>query len=153
MNDAKCAPDIRIELQLRTTSSSEVPVAEILRTLRIAGGDLYAHLAYHLGAHSVGLFLCEKPAEGAEAMTRGGFKVETESVLTVRARNRPGVLSFLIQTLEAEAIEVGYSYSVSTGEDFLAVFRTIDNPKAEDVLRRYLILADPFRSQPPEPPT
>ena len=59
------------------------------------------------------------------ASTRGD--VETETVVTVRTRNRSGLLCHLIQTLESERIDVGYTYCTIDGDCVLLVFRTGDS--------------------------
>jgi hypothetical protein len=117
-------------------------LASILRTLREAGGSLAAHLAYRLNGDAVGLFVCEKPTEAALALREHGFAIETETVVTVRADHRPGALSHLVSTLEAEKIGIAYTYATALADDLFVVFCTDDNPKAEDVLRAYLILED-----------
>ena len=58
--------------------------------------------------------------------------------------DRPGLFSHLVQTLEAEQLDVGYSYATVEGDRVLYVFRTGDNPKAEDVLRSYLLTATDY---------
>ena len=96
---------------------------------------------YRLYDQSAAFFLCERPSEAALALQQQGVDIETETVVTVRTGNRPGLLSHLIQTLEAERIDVGYSYASGAGDEAMFVFRTGNNPKAEDVLRSYLLTA------------
>ena len=98
---------------------------------------------YRLDDDRVGLFVCETPAEAALALEEAGMKPETETVVLARAENRPGALSHLVRALEAERIEISYSYATSSAEEVYVVFRTGDNSKAEDVLRNYLILPYP----------
>ncbi|MBI4583717.1 MAG: hypothetical protein HY717_06815 [Planctomycetes bacterium] len=123
-------------------SSRAGKLAQILKILRQAGGALRAQMVYQLKERRVGLFICENPLEAALALKAGKVAVETDTVLTVLMKNRPGTLSFLVQSLEAEKIAIGYTYSTSLADRLLVIFRTDDNPKAEDALRRYLHLED-----------
>ena len=135
--------DIQIELEIRATYPSQPGrLAHILKVLRESGGPLRAHLVYRLYEQSAAFFLCERPSEAALALQQEGVEVETETVVTVRTGNRPGLLSHLIQTLEAERIDVGYSYATAEGDEAMFVFRTGNNPQAEDVLRSYLLTAE-----------
>ncbi len=139
MKDAMPVPHVEIELEIRVTYPSEHgQLAQILKVLRESGGRLRAHLVYRLYEQSASFFVCERPAEAALALQQAGFEVETETVVTVVAADRPGLVSHLVQTLEAEKIDVGYSYATRHGEQALIVFRTADNPTAEDLLRSYL---------------
>ena len=141
---------VQIEMELRVTYKSEPGrLAAILRTLRQAGGRLYAHLVYRLQDESVGLFVCEQPDQAALALKEAGWTIETETVVTVRTHNSWGALSHLVQTLEAEAIDIGYSYASAGLDELYVVFLTDDNPKAEDVLRSFLLLDDFQELEPP----
>ena len=144
MTDEPARRAVQVELQLRLTyPSGPGTLAQILRILRQTGGALHAHLIYRLHEKSVGLFVCAKPAEAALALEKEGLTVETETVVTVRSENRVGFLSHLVTTLEAEKIDIGYSYASASSDDVLTVFLTNDNPKAEDILRNYLFHEDP----------
>lgn len=134
---------IGIELELRVTYPATTGrLASVLKVLRESGGRLRAHLVYRLYEQAAAFFVCERPSEAALALEQEGFEVETETVLTVCTCDRQGLLSHLVQTLEVEKIDVGYSYATAAGEVVLLVFRTSDNPKAEDVLRSYLLSPD-----------
>ena len=141
---------VRIELEVRVTYPSERGVlARILKSLRTSGGDLRAHLVYRFYEQSTAFFLCDKPDVGTLALEREGVKVETETVVTVHTANRPGIFSHLVQTIEAENIDIAYSYATLSGDELLVVFRSSDNPKAQDVLINYL--SRPDLSLPPKP--
>ena len=132
---------VRTEMELRVAFRDEPgKLSRILQTLKEAGGALRGHLIYRLEDETIGLFVCEKPADAALALEEQGIVPETETVVLVRTENRPGVLRNLVWALEAEGIEIGYSYATSTAPELQVVFRTDDNAKAEDVLRGYLIL-------------
>jgi hypothetical protein len=134
--------DIRIEMEVRVTYPEEPgKLAHILKVVRESGGGLRAHLVYRLYQQAAAFFVCEQPSEAALALQEDGVDVETETVVTVRTSDRPGLLSHLVQTLEAEKIDIGYSYATVAGDRLLLVFRTGDNPKAEDLLRTYLLPA------------
>ncbi len=136
-------PSIQIELELRVIIPSRAgKLAQILKILRRAGGALRAQMVYQLKDRRVGLFVCKNPLEAAMALKAGKVAVETDTVLTVLMNNRPGALSFLVQSLEAEKIAIGYTYSTSLAKRLFVIFRTDDNPRAEDALRRYLHLED-----------
>ena len=126
-----------------TYDTSPERLSGILRTLRRTGGRIKAHLVYRLVDRMVGFFLCEHPEEAALALKKEGFEVETETVVTARIVNRPGALSHLVRTLEADGVTIGYSYATATSDDAYVVFRTDDNPRAEDLLGNYLSLPDP----------
>ena len=131
---------IQNELELRVTYAGEPgELALILKLLRSAGGKLQAHLTYRLVDTAAAFLLCEHPCEAALAFKDHGFEVKTETVVTVRTHDRPGLLSHLTETLEAEQVDISYSYATTTGDTVLLVLRTNDNPKAEDVLRDYLL--------------
>jgi hypothetical protein len=135
-------------MEIRVTYPSEPgKLTRVLKTFRRSGGQLYAHLVYRFYDSSSGFFVCEHPAEAALALEREGLAVETRKVLTVRTANRPGICECLVQTLEAESIEIAYSYAASTSEELFLVLLTNDNPKAEDVLRSFLLRPDPFYAE------
>jgi hypothetical protein len=132
--------EIRIEMEVRVTYPAEPgKLARVLKVLRESGGRLHAHLVYRLYEKAAAFFICERPSEAALALQEDGVDVETETVVTIRTRDRPGLLGHLVQTLEAEGIDVGYSFATAGGDGVLLVFRTGDNPRTEDVLRSYLL--------------
>ena len=135
--------EIQIELELRVSYPGEPgELASIIKLVRMSGGQLQAHLTYRLYDKASAFFLCERPAEAAMALRNEGAEVETETVVTVRTHDRPSLLSHLVETLEAEKVDISYSYATVTGDMLLLVIRTADNPKAEDVLRTYLLPAE-----------
>lgn len=134
---------VQTEMEIRVAYPDQPgTLAFILKTIREAGGALKAHLVFRRDAQPVGLFVCEKPTEAAVALKSLGFEVTTETVVTVETESGAGAVSHLVRTLEVEGIALGYSYSTSAGETLCVVLRTDDNPKAEDVLRNYLLCAD-----------
>ena len=144
MSCERAPPDIRISTHLRVTLPAEAGAfAEALRIVSGSGCSLQGHLAYRLGETTLGLFLCDRPEDGALALQGAGFPVETETVVTLRGADRPELLRHVIHTIEAEDMQVGYSYSTVCGGELLLVLRTSDNPKAEDVLRSLFLLHDP----------
>lgn len=146
-------PAVKTEIEVRVSCPGEPgSLARILSTLRKSGGDVYAHLVYRADEGSVGRFLCESPAEGALTLREAGFRAETETVVTVRLPERRHTLSHLVTTLESEGIQIGYSYATSTAEGHLIVFRTNENPKAEDILKGFLLRAVPYPAGPLETP-
>ena len=61
--------DIRTEMELRIIVKNDVKIVDaVLSLLRKAGGDLKAHILYRVGDHLVGLFIIDKPTEGALAL-------------------------------------------------------------------------------------
>jgi hypothetical protein len=143
MSSAPVEVETAIELQVRITCAYDPKrQARVLELLRKRGGSLKAHLLYKLGEQLVGLFLCEKPAEAALALKTSGLDVDTETAVTITTEDRAGAFAFLLQTLAAEGIAVGYSYSTAADGKLRAVLRTDDNPKAEDILRKLLVLRD-----------
>lgn len=134
---------VRIETQLRVTLANRTDaLPSLLKVLREHGGDLRAHLIYEIQGQAIALFVCEKPREAKLALQGAGLKPETETVVLVRTENRRGALSHLLRTLETAAIKVGYSYAASVMDDLCVVLRTNDDQRAEEALRRYLILVD-----------
>jgi hypothetical protein len=150
---ATAPASVQIEHEVRVTCPGERGVlARILKVLRTAGGGLRAHLVYRFYEQSTAFFLCDNPEEGALALERAGVRVEMETVVTVAAANRPGLFSHLVQTIEAEQIDIAYSYATASGDRLLVVLRTSNNPRAEDVLRNYLLRPDPSLPGKPEAP-
>jgi len=146
-------PAVATEIEIRVSCPDEPGrLAEILSTLRRSSGDVYAHLVYQSEDGTIGRFLCENPTEGALALRNKGLRAETETVVTVRLPERRHTLSHLVTTLESEGIRIGYSYATSTADGLLVVFRTTDNPKAEDVLKAFLLRAVPCTKGPLEAP-
>lgn len=140
---------VEIALELRVVHPcGPGALSRILRILRDEGGALRAHLVYRLYDRSTLFAVCERPEEAALALRDAGFEVETETVVSIRTENRPGAVGHLVETLEAEGISIGYSYATAAGETLCVVLRTGDNPKAEDILRGYLNIADPPDSPP-----
>ncbi len=140
---AEATRQAEIELELRVTLPAEHgKLAGVLKILVEEGRRLHAYLVYRLEEELVGLFVCERPAEAALALQEKGFTVETETVVTVRSENRPGAVGHLVHTLEVEGIGIGYSYAAARGGSLYAVLSTDDNPRAEDILRRFLLPGD-----------
>lgn len=134
--------EIQIELEVRATYEREPgALSHVLKVVRESGAQIRAHLVYGLYDKAVAFLVCTRPSEAALALQQEGIDVETETVVTVRTHDRPGLLRHLVQTLEAERIDISYSYASAQAGPILLVIRTNDNPKAEDVLRNYLIPA------------
>jgi glycosyltransferase involved in cell wall biosynthesis len=132
--------DIRTQLQVRATFPLEPGrLTQVLKVLEESGGGVRAHLVYRLYEQAVAFFLCPRPSEAALALNHESVAVDTETVVTVATRDHPELLRHLVHTLESERIDVSYTYASRQGEQVLLVFRTGDNPRAEDVLRNYLL--------------
>ena len=143
MKETPARRTVRIAMELRVTYADEPGrLTEVLKTLRQAGEALQAHLVYRIEGRAVGLFVCKKPTEAALALQEQGVKTETETVVTVEIENRPEALSHLVTAIESEGVGIGYSYATPSGDRLCVVFRTDDNPRAEDALRNYLVLED-----------
>ena len=136
------AADVRIELLVRV-SYARAPgkLSHVLRVVRNTGGSVRAHLMYRFYEQESVFVLCDHASEAALELVQEGLEAETQTVVTICTQDRPGLLRALILTLEAESIVVGFSYASTSADSVLFVFRTNDNPKAEDVLRNYLIPA------------
>ena len=133
---------VQIELQLRVNlAKTPAKLSRVLQTIKKTGACALAHLCYKLPNDEVALFLCEHASEAALALSQEGMEAGTQTAVVVRSPNRGGLLNVLMQTLEAEPVEVFYSYATSEGDRVVAVFRTNNNPLAEDVLRNYLVPA------------
>ena len=142
MMEEELPTEIQIELELRVTCARESgALSHVLKVVRDSGGQIRAHFIYGLYEKAAAFFVCARPSEAALALQEDGIDVETETVVTVRTCDRPGLLSYLVQTLEAERIDISYSYASAQAGPVMLVIRTNDNPKAEDVLRNYLIPA------------
>jgi len=136
--------DIKIELEFRVVLESESSaLSRILSVLRKAGMELKGHISYRLSGRGILLLIVSEPAGAAVELKKVGAEVETETVVVLEGAHRRGMLSRLLSTLEAEGIQVGYSWSACTEGRFVAVFRTDDNLRAEDVLKNYLIASEP----------
>lgn len=143
-------PRIRVEMELRVVFAEGTErLSDVLDLLRRADIHLKGHFSYRLAGEVVALLLCDTPTEAALALREAGLAVETETVVTVLVDDRPGALGHILRTLLAEGIAVGYGYSTVTSEKLFIVLRTDNNPLAEDVLRKFLILHEDPEIAPP----
>ena len=62
--------------------------------------------------------------------------------MVVNTDNRQGALSHLVRVLAEGGVRIGYTYATTAPDDACVVLSTDDNPRAEDLLRTYLILPD-----------
>ena len=135
------APRLRIVTAMGIRISFPVEpgrFARILKTVSKHGGDIQAHLYETNGDQGLAFILCEEPAAAALALTRDGSLVETETVVTITLPPRPRTLRHLVETLEAHGSLIGQTFATTARGAVLLVFRTNDNPRAEDLLRGYL---------------
>ena len=143
MADEDRPRSVTTEMQLRVTCPDQPGrMAAVLDLLRQEGGALRAHLVLHMGTDIQGHFVCERPAEAAAALQAAGIAVETETIVLVRTENRWGAVSHLVRSLEEEGIRIAFTCATAWAPELCVVLRTDDNPKAEDVLRNYLVLPD-----------
>ena len=147
--DNSASRQVSVEMELRVSYEGGAgDLSRLLTTLRESGGAIRGHLVFRQSESSgmVALVVCEKPTEGALALRADGFAVDTETVVVVHTERRPGALSHLVRTLEAEGLGIAYSYATTgsdnAGSESVVIFRTDDNPRAEDVLRNYLLPID-----------
>ncbi len=130
----ECRDEIRVSFP-----AERGRLTAVLATIRQKGGRLFGHLVYRLDEDMVAFFVCEKPHEAMLELREQGLEPEGEAIVLVRAEDRPGALAHLVRSLEAEGVEIGYTYAASAAGEIRAVFRTQDNPRAQDVLENYLL--------------
>lgn len=143
MNQPSNHRQVRLDLQLRVECPSQPgKLWEIFQTIKDHGGLINGHLIYRAANQLIALLLCDRPAEAAMALQSSGYSVETETVVTVRTESQPGVMAHLLRVLEMANVEIIFSHSTVQADALLVVLQTADNPRAEDALKNYLLLAD-----------
>ena len=143
MTDRAPVSQVETELALRIAVGGGLgALARALKLLHAHGEANLVSVVRGGDGRAAGLLLCPNCIEGALALRREGFEVETETVVTVRTPDLPGAFAHFVATLEAENLRIAYAFSLAAGGEILAVFRTDENPKAEDALRNYLFLPD-----------
>ena len=130
-------PDVKLETELRVITPNEPGIlGRVLGTLANSGVNLMALHARADKTKGFFLILTSDNSRAEKCLKALGYKVSTNSVLTVTIEDRVGAGSEIGALLGNAIIDIDYCYGSSAGiGKALLVFNTSDNKKAFYTLR------------------
>ncbi len=109
-------------------------LAEVTQILAEAGINLVALSIAETSDFGILRFICDQPAQAAEALQAGGFSVGRTEVLAVQVSHRPGGLAEAVEViapLDAN-IEYLYAFAGHSGREAVVVMR-LENGRTQEV--------------------
>lgn len=130
-------PDVKLETEIRVITPNEPGIlGRVLGTLANAGVNLKALSARADKSRGIFLILTSDNTKAEKCLKALGYKVSTNSVVTVTIEDRVGAGAEIGALLGNAIIDIDYCYGSSAGiGKALLVFNTSDNKKAFDTLR------------------
>lgn len=110
-------------------------LAELTRTLGDAGINMHALMVADTSEFGVARIICDAPERAKTLLDAAGFGASIANVLAVEVPDRPGGLADLLETLDAQGLNVEYAYCFvnPVGDAAIDVFR-VDDQRAGEVL-------------------
>ena len=110
-------------------------LAELTRTLGDAGINMHALMVADTSEFGVARIICDAPERAKALLDEAGFGASIAKVLAVEVPDRPGGLADLLETLDAQGLNVEYAYCFvdPSGDAAIDVFR-VDDQRAAEVL-------------------
>jgi hypothetical protein len=110
-------------------------LAELARTLGDSGINMHALMVADTSEFGVVRIICDAPERAKTLLDDAGFGASIANVLAVEMPDRPGGLADVLETLNAEGMNVEYAYCFEkpAGGAAVDVFR-VDDQRAEEVL-------------------
>ncbi len=110
-------------------------LAELTRALGDAGINMHALMVADTSEFGVARVICDAPGRAKALLDEAGFGVSIAKVLAVEVPDRPGGLADLLETLDAQGLNVEYAYCFvnPSGDAAVDVFR-VDDQRAAEVL-------------------
>jgi hypothetical protein len=129
--------NVNIETELHVVTPNEPGIlGRVLGTLANAGVNLRALSVYTQENEGHFLLLTSNNKKAETSLRALGYKVKTNSVITVEISDRIGAGAEIGALLGNSVIDVDYSYGSSAGKgQALLVFKTNNNKKAYDTLK------------------
>ena len=123
-----------IQLTVRAPSSPDL-VARVLETVRTRGNGVRTYCAFQSQNHTVMMIVPGDVRRAALALESIGHRCQSTPVVVVTMPYRVGVVAQLGGTLATAGVRTLYSYaSFGNDEELVAVFKTIDDERALEVL-------------------
>jgi hypothetical protein len=107
-------------------------LARMCRVLGDAGFNMHALVVADTSEYGVVRVICDRPHTARGVLERDGFAVSVTRVIAVAVPDRPGALADVLESLEAQGVNVEYLYC----------FLRPDTASAVDILR----VEDPDRA-------
>ncbi len=85
-------------------------LAELTRTLGDAGINMHALMVADTSEFGVARVICDAPERAKALLDEAGFGASIAKVLAVEVPDRPGGLADLLETLDAQGLNVEYAY-------------------------------------------
>ncbi|MCJ7564604.1 MAG: hypothetical protein MUP52_08455 [Candidatus Aminicenantes bacterium] len=129
--------NVNIETELHVITPNEPGIlGRVLGTTANAGVNLRALSAYSLEKEGHFLLITSNNKKAETALRALGYKVKTNSVITIEISDRIGAGAEIGALLGNAVIDIDYCYGTSTGAGrALLVFKTNNNKKAYVTLK------------------
>ena len=123
-----------VELAVRVGNQPGA-LGKILAAVAAQGIIVLAYCSYSDRDEAVVLLVTDNPLKTKLALEAAGFSCKANSVVVVGATDHVGAAAHLGSRLGHAGIDILYSYASSSGGDqFFAVFKTVDDEQAVHVL-------------------
>ena len=121
------------------TGNSASGLSRVISLLSNQGVDIRAHCLVDNGdGHCKLRMIVSEPDKAIETLREKKFAAVLNDVVIVETDDKPGGLSRMLEMLEADDIQIEYSYTAASELPGVAVmvFRFSDNAKAANVLQK-----------------
>lgn len=110
-------------------------LGHVLGTVSAADVNILAYCSYSNRDEAVVLLVTEDAVKTKLALEAAGYTCKANAIVLVGAQDRVGAAATLGAHLGRAGINILYSYASMSGErDFFAVFKTMDDDRAIEVL-------------------
>ena len=115
--------------------NSKGRLADLCRTVGDAGVDMYALTIAETSDYGLIRIICSDPEKAVSALKSADFRATITNVMAVAVPNVPGGLASLLETLDANNLNIEYGYCfLLKGETAVDVLKIRDAEKAVDVI-------------------
>lgn len=111
-------------------------LAELTRVMGDASINMRALMVADTAEFGVVRIICDAPRRAIAALEAAGFGASITEVIAVAVPDRPGGLADVLETLEAQELNVEYMYCFvePSGDAAVDIFRVDDPGRAKQVL-------------------
>ncbi len=129
---AKARKEVELAIRVQNIPGA---LGKVLATVAERGVNVLAYCAYSDRDEAVILVVTDTALKAKLGLEAAGFRCKANSVVVVGATDRVGAAAQLGAHLGTAGIDILYSYASSSGgEQFFAVFKTMDDEQAIRVL-------------------
>ncbi|MBN2405039.1 MAG: ACT domain-containing protein [Coriobacteriia bacterium] len=111
-------------------------LAQLTRALGDGGINMRALMVADTAEYGVVRILCDEPDRAVAVLEEAGFGVSVSQVIAVEVPDRPGGLADVLESLDAEGLNVEYAYCFvePKGTAAVDIFRVDDPARAQQAL-------------------